>query len=56
MLVASIPSGWSVVSAGTGTADISAGTVTWTEGNLQADARVGERLRLRAPMRSPEGR
>ncbi len=55
-VVATIPDGWSVAGAVGGTVDRDRGIVTWGEGNLEADARVAETLRLRAPTRSPEGR
>lgn len=55
-VVAVIPDGWSVAGAAGGSVDRDRGTVTWGESDLEADARVAETLRLRAPNRSSEGR
>ncbi len=55
-VVATIPDGWGVAGAAVGAVDRDRGTVTWGEGDLKADARVTETLRLRAPTRSPGGR
>ena len=55
-MIAAIPPGWTVSSAGGGAIDPSRDSVTWAPGDVQADTHLTATLRLRAPDRSPSGR
>ena len=54
-LVVAIPLGWTVAGTGGGTLDPAGDTVTWEVGDVPADTRFADTLRLRAPGRSPSG-
>jgi predicted CXXCH cytochrome family protein len=54
-LVLAVPLGWSVAGAGGGAVDLAGDTVTWGVGDVPADTRFADTLRLRAPGRSPSG-
>ena len=55
-VVAAIPPGWSVTSAGSGAIDASGRAVTWTIGDVPAGDRPTATLVLQAPLRSPADR
>jgi predicted CXXCH cytochrome family protein len=54
-LVATVPEGWSVLAAGDARVDVTASTVTWALGPLDAADRPARELRLRAPETGPPG-
>jgi predicted CXXCH cytochrome family protein len=56
LIVASIPTGWTIAESGGGSFDPYGGTVAWLEGDLEAGTLVRESFRLRAPGRSLDGR
>lgn len=54
-LIVTIPPGWTVAGTGGGTLDPATDTVTWRAGDVPADTRFADTLRLRAPGRAPSG-